>query len=470
MSKPVKVLGPLTLAMMSVAAVISLRSLPFMASFGLSAVFLYLAAAVGFLLPSSLVCAELASTWPRAGGIYRWVSLAFNEKTGFFTMWLEWINNVISFPATLTFLAVTISYLLNPALAQHKTYMLLSVLIIFWGGTFLNFLGIKTSSRLNVLGALSGLLIPGIIIIVLGLCWWLMGYPMQLQVSMSNLLSHSQTANLAFFSGLLSAYSGMQVTAFHATNVRHPKKDYPRAIALAVVLIVATTILATLAIASVVPNNQLQLISGLIDGYSRFFQAFHIPWAVSILVCLIVLGAFSELCAWLLGPARGLAVAAQDGHFPKIFARETAQGSPRAVLILQAIIASVLVLLLVIMPNINTGFWLLIDLSSQSTILMYLFIFAAYIRLRYKEKNTPRSFSVGSKNNIFAWMVGVVGIITCGFALIVSFDPPAQLQVKNVFWYEAILIGGNIIYLSVPLIIYLATKRRKAKDSLEKLA
>jgi glutamate:GABA antiporter len=141
MAAPIKMLGPFALAMMSVAAIISLRSLPFMASFGFSAVLLYLAAAVGFLLPSSLVCAELASTWPRAGGMYRWISLAFNEQTGFFAIWLEWINNVISFPATLTFLAVTISYLLDPALAQHKTYMLLSVLIILWGGTLLNFFG-----------------------------------------------------------------------------------------------------------------------------------------------------------------------------------------------------------------------------------------------------------------------------------------------------------------------------------------
>ncbi|WP_254897541.1 hypothetical protein [Amycolatopsis sp. Hca4] len=52
------------LALMTTGSVASLRPAPTMAGYGLAAVFLYLVPALVFLLPTSLVSAELASGWP----------------------------------------------------------------------------------------------------------------------------------------------------------------------------------------------------------------------------------------------------------------------------------------------------------------------------------------------------------------------------------------------------------------------
>jgi glutamate:GABA antiporter len=60
-----------TLAFMTTASVASLRSAPTMAVYGLTCVFLYIVPAIIFLLPQSLVAAELASGW--TGGVFRWV-------------------------------------------------------------------------------------------------------------------------------------------------------------------------------------------------------------------------------------------------------------------------------------------------------------------------------------------------------------------------------------------------------------
>lgn len=59
-SKSVK-LGVFTLAIMNVTAVVSLRGLPAEAEYGLSSAFYYLFAAIVFLIPTSLVAAELAA-------------------------------------------------------------------------------------------------------------------------------------------------------------------------------------------------------------------------------------------------------------------------------------------------------------------------------------------------------------------------------------------------------------------------
>ncbi|EPG7242788.1 putative glutamine/gamma-aminobutyrate antiporter GadC, partial [Morganella morganii] len=62
-----------TLIVMNIVAVVSLRGLPAEAEYGLSAIFYYLFAAVFFLIPVSLVAAELATGWSEKGGVFRWV-------------------------------------------------------------------------------------------------------------------------------------------------------------------------------------------------------------------------------------------------------------------------------------------------------------------------------------------------------------------------------------------------------------
>ena len=453
-----KMLGVFSLAMISVAAIINLRSLPLMASIGLPSVFFYLCSGLLFLIPSGLVCAELATSYPQAGGVYLWVKQAFGGKTGFVAIWLEWINNVISFPASLATMAATLSYLINPTLASNKIYLFTCTLIILWFATWFNCRGIKASSRLNIIGAMFGTLIPGALIIGLGAYWLFSHHASQINFAHASIFPAWHYSSFVFFSGVLSAYAGMQITAFHAPNVINPQKNYTRAILLAMILILCTTIFASLAIAIVVPKSQLNLVAGLIEGFNSFFRALHLSWATPILVILILLGSFSGLSAWLLGPARGLAVAAKQGHFFKRYAEENENGAPRAILILQAWIATIFASLFLFLPNASTAFWMLLDMSSQSTLLLYLLMFGSVIWLRYSEPNTKRPFKIpGGKIGVWivclpAMMISVVGIFT-GFML------PTSIAAKNQLnHYELILIICTIIYLMIPLLL---VRRRK---------
>ena len=95
--------GSITMAAMAVlitTSILSLRGLPSEAKYGIQSIFYYLFAAVVFLLPFSLVCAELASTYTKSGGLYRWVSEAFGPRWGWTAMYLEWQTIVIWFPTS----------------------------------------------------------------------------------------------------------------------------------------------------------------------------------------------------------------------------------------------------------------------------------------------------------------------------------------------------------------------------------
>lgn len=97
-SKSVK-LGVFTLAIMNVTAVVSLRGLPAEAEYGLSSAFYYLFAAIVFLIPTSLVAAELAAMFQdKQGGVFRWVGEAYGKKFGFLAIFLQWVESTIGIP------------------------------------------------------------------------------------------------------------------------------------------------------------------------------------------------------------------------------------------------------------------------------------------------------------------------------------------------------------------------------------
>ena len=74
-------LGVFTLAIMNVTAVVSLRGLPAEAVYGLSSAFYYLFAAIVFLIPTSLVAAELAAMFQDKKGkpVYIFIIMKYNK-------------------------------------------------------------------------------------------------------------------------------------------------------------------------------------------------------------------------------------------------------------------------------------------------------------------------------------------------------------------------------------------------------
>ena len=108
------------LAMMTTSSVASLRAAPTMAVYGLACVFLYLLPAVVFLLPTSLVSAELASGWE--GGIYKWVSEGISKPMGFLAVWCQFAMTIFYYPSLLGFVASTLAYVFNPELASSGVW------------------------------------------------------------------------------------------------------------------------------------------------------------------------------------------------------------------------------------------------------------------------------------------------------------------------------------------------------------
>src|SRR6516164_1171909 len=80
------------LALLTVGSVGYLGSAPALSVYGLASVFLYVLPAFLFLLPVSLVAAELASGWQ--GGVYNWVREGISAPMGLLAVWCEFAQTI----------------------------------------------------------------------------------------------------------------------------------------------------------------------------------------------------------------------------------------------------------------------------------------------------------------------------------------------------------------------------------------
>ncbi len=448
-----RVLGMFSLAMIDVAAVISLRNLPTIAEYGGGSIFIFALALLGFMIPISFAAAELGSGWPKAGGVYTWVKEAFGEKQGSLAIWADWAQSLVWYPTVLAFIGAALAYVIVPSWANNKWWLFAAMMVVFWATTLANFLGARDSARISTWGSLAGSIFPGAVLILLGLGWLLSGRSLAAPYSGAHSLVPSlNLANLVFFSGVLLAFSGMEMAGFSADSARNPKKDIPRATLLACVVLVVLYVLGTLAIAFVVPANQIDLHAGLFQAFQVFFDKFGVGWLLRPMSLLVFIGGIALLSTWMYGPAKGFMRASAQGDYPKVFQRHNNKLAPTGVLLIQAGIGTLFSLLFLFEPTISTSYWILSALTTQLLVVMYVLMLAALIRLRYTQPDTPRPYRIpGGKLGV--WIVGGFGIAGCSFAFFLGFVPPSQIATGNHTLYVCMMVLFTAL-LAIPPFLF----------------
>lgn len=457
MSKPLNVF---TLAMINVAAVSSVRNWPVIAEYGLASLFFCLLAAVIFFIPVAMVSAELATGWPKTGGVFVWVKEAFGHRWGFLAIWLLWAENLLYYPALISFISATVAYVFCPSLAHSVPYTLGCILGLFWLTTAANLMGMRLSSWISSFGVMGGTIIPSLVIIFLGALWYFSGKPLQISFDWNNLLpSMSSPREWVLFSGVLVSFCGLEMSAVHACEVENPQRNYPRALLLSAMVILGLYMLGVLAIALVVPQRDISLVAGSVQAFSIFVQAYGLNWMTPLLAVLLALGAFGTLSTWIAGPSKGLLAAAQQGDLPPIFRKLNRHKMPVALLLVQAIIVSLLSILFAVMPNINSAYWILNATLAQLYLLMYILLFAAAIRLRYKCPDTPRAYTIPG-GVVGIWVVGGLGLLGSLATFTVGFFPPSQIAVGNSLFYVGFVALSIVMFCIAPSAILMLKKFR----------
>ncbi|NGX44980.1 MAG: Glutamate/gamma-aminobutyrate antiporter [Chlamydiae bacterium] len=457
--KPKKVLSVFLLAMMNVAIVLSLRGLPIMAKEGTSLIFYLLFSLFIFLIPSALVSAELATGWPEEGGVFRWVEEAFGTRAGFTAIWLQWIQNVIWYPIVLAFAAAALAYLfVSPELAENPLYNILVILAIYWGATLVNAKGLKASGILTSLGVVAGTILPGLFIIFLGFFWWLGGEPLAfLDESHKVVPSLSDFSSISFLAGIILLFAGIEVTAVHAKEVRDPRRGYPKAILLSVLIIFVLFFFGALSVGAVLPQESISLTAGIMQALQLMLERFHMSWLLPVMGFLVAFGTIGGVAAWIVGPSKGFFATAKQGLIPPYLSHSNKKGVPTHILFVQGLVVTALSLLYLVTPTISSAFFLLTALGVMLYLVMYILLFAAGIALRYKHPGVRRDYRIPG-GHLGIWIVSGVGIMGALFAIVIGFFPPRQLEWGSKPLYVWFLVIGLLLGLILPQLILKARK------------
>jgi putative glutamate/gamma-aminobutyrate antiporter len=471
--KPTKkkvIIGIWAFAVMNVTTIVSLRGLPSQAEYGLASIFYYVFAALVFLIPMSLVAAELASTFPKQGGIFRWVAEAFGPRWGFAASYYEWQTIVIWFPTVLIFAAAALAYMFWPqsfdqALANNKLYTIAIVLVVFWGVTLFTFRGMAASARLSSLGGLFGTIIPGGILILLGIVYVTMGRPIQMPLNTGLIPNFSHFQNVVLAAGIFLYYGGMEMQAVHIKDLKNPSRDYPISILIAAIIVIVLFVLGTLAVGVVIPQKSINLNQSLLVAYRDLWNTLGAPWLGNVMAAMLAFGVIGQCSVIVAGPSTGLLAVGKAGYLPHFLQKTNAHGIPVSILIMQGLLVTVLCAAFTVLPSIQSVYQILSQMAVIVYLLMCLVMFCAAIRLRYTQPDINRPFRI-PLGNVGMWIVGGIGIAGSLSAMVFSFIPPKQISTGSPAVYVGILIAGSAIFIAIPFIFFAFRKASwKAADS-----
>ncbi|PHZ25639.1 putative glutamine/gamma-aminobutyrate antiporter GadC [Yersinia massiliensis] len=459
--KPVaiKKLGIATLAIMNIVAVVSLRGLPAEAEYGLSSIFYYIFAAIFFLIPVSLVAAELATGWPEKGGVFRWVGEAFGPRWAFLAMFMLWIEVTVWFPTVLTFAAVSLAFIgpnqrWDEALSANRFFVLSIVLVVYWLATFIAFKGVATFSRVSKWGGVIGTIIPAIILIIFGFAYLFDGGTPQIVLSWDEVIpDFSNFNNIVLAASIFLFYAGMEMNAIHVKDVDNPNRNYPIAIMLSALGTVIIFVFGTLAIAFVIPKADINLTQSILVAYGDMFRWAGFNWLSPVIAIALAIGVLAGVVTWVGGPSSGLLIVAKAGYLPRWWQHTNKNGMATHILLLQALIVSLLSILFVILPSVQAAFQILSQLTVLLYLVMYILMFSSAIYLRYSQPQCPRPYRIPG-GDIGMWIIGGAGWIASIIVFLLSFVPPSQIAIGSPKTYVCILIIATLFFIILPLLIY----------------
>jgi glutamate:GABA antiporter len=429
----------------NITAIVGLRWLTTAASqFGLASLLLWVFAMLVFFLPSAVAVRELADIDPAAGGIYRWVGRAFGPVHGFVAGWGYWVNNLFYFPSLLVATAAIAAYAGGPRfvhLGDNNVFIGALSLAGLWIAVGMNLVGLRVGKRLQNLGGYGTWLPAGIFVLLAA--WSLLAHGSATPVTVRGLFPATldlQSINL--FATMTFAFAGLELAPTLGDEIHDPAATLRRGVVISGFATVAIYILGTAAMLVALPAETVSITNGMPQATAALAERLGAAWlapVVALVAILLVLGNLGGVGAWLAGSARLPFVAGLDGALPPAFGRiHPRWQTPYLALLVQGALATVFVVASLVGSTVKSAYLVLTQTTLILFFIPYLYVFAAYLRLR--RERSPRTA-----------LVGVAGLAAVALSILLGFVPPADEP--GPWLYEAKVVGGVIGFMAIGLLL-----------------
>ena len=441
------------------------------ASIGNSQYFWWIIMLIGFFVPYGLISAELGTQYPSEGGLYTWIKKAFGKKWAGRVAWYYWVN----FPLWVASLADLVTTYLMQMLGVEMTWPLILAIQVFYIVlvSVLGVLRISQSAWVSNLGAIvkfvfmAGLGALGIYVLIT-------------QGSANPITSFTDLlplynpdggidfTGLGFVSLIIFNMLGFEVVSTFSNDMTNPKKEIPKAIILGGILIAIFYLLPSFGIGVAIPLEELSTDTGLLDSYSTLLSIIGFSAGLSKAIIVIVGGLFiytlvANISSWSFGVNSVVAYAAEDGTFPKSWAKRNKNGVPYVVSIWTGIVALIIAVAGILIANfapegseITNLFWTFFSLSLVTLLLSYVPMFIAFLKLHKKGPQVKNGYWI-SGGKVKITLFGIVPFILLLIALFFTLFPEFNLEMFSYNW--PLIVGACIAVLAGEIMVYRMSKK-----------
>ncbi|QNQ82528.1 amino acid permease [Lactobacillus sp. PV037] len=470
----------LALTLMNVTIIAGIGNDVQQAFYGLTSVTYFAIGAIAFFIPTALVAAELASGWSNRGGIFRWVGEGLGKGWAITCLLILWFQTMINFGMGMPSYAATILFytpMYKKAVQfaqhpQHEVLIMTGFIILYWVLTFIATKGVKAFARVAKYGVLIGTFIPLALMIILTIVWLCQGHQPAIPMTPKGLIPKwNGMGTLALAAGVFFSYTGIDMNAAHIKQLKHPEKDFTKAIFISIILVFLIFVVGTVIIAMVVPEKQINVIYTLNTVFRTLGATIGIPWLYMVLVWAGLCNVLASVITNMAGPSFMLGQAGGSGFLPDWFQKKNKHEMPSHLMYTQIAGMTIIAYLVKLLPNVE-GF--VIMLTQTITVLYmfyYVLMFITFLKLRYDQPNRPRAFKVpGGKFG--AWLVAGLGLISCVFGIVLAIYPPAQVkaEVGSPITYVVVILVLVAVILGICFIMYQLSKHHNWVDPTNKFA
>ncbi len=374
----------------------------------------------------ALVFARLAQRSQRSGGVYVYAQDAFGDFTGFVSGWAYWCGYWISIPTIAT---AFVGYLtvFFPALETNVQMKLLTALSLIWLLILLNMRSLRSAGRFQLITMLLKIM-PLLVIIFAGFA-----------LGDSENLPPNNPGNIGFFEALAAAsitamwaYSGIEAGATPAGNIKDPQTTIPRAILFAVLSVAVIYIAAMYAVMRLVPYE------ALIGSERPFSDAAAVlgSWGPGLIAIGALIAMLGSLNGIILVTGQMPMAMALNNLAPKIFAGGASTGTPRASLLLCAVLATILLCMSFSDGDLLSVFKKLLTMS------MFMYLLPLFISCIAEFKHSFEHKNIGV----------LIALLAAAYSLFTIFGAGAESMV----WGKLLLLAG------LPVFFWMKRKRPSA--------
>ena len=331
------------------------------------------------------------------GGIFTYAREGFGELIGFCSAWGYWLCAVIANVSYLVIVFSALSFFTDtPELrlfGDGNTWQsIVGASLLLWVVHFLVLRGVQTAATINLVATLAKLLPLGLFIVLAFLMFRMDIFSLdftgvELGVPVWEQVKNTMLITLWVFIGV----EGAVVVSSRARN----KRDVGRATLLAVLAALGVYLLVTLLSLGVVARPELAELrnpsmAGLLVTLA-LLSGLRIQCFLVIIAAGLIVSVCGAYLSWTIMAAEVPFLAATHKAFPRIFARQNANGAPSASLWLTNICVQVsLVLIWLTGSDYNT----LLTIASEMILVPY-FLVGAYL-LKIATRPIHQAVGVGA--------------------------------------------------------------------------